>query len=83
MNQLEAFEMWTLRRILRIPWIDIVSNSKGPRTCRSVEGATEMCLEQKTGNLGYFLQGNEYKLSRLIMSGRIYGKRARGRKKLS
>lgn len=83
-NRLEAFEMWTLRRMFRIPWTDLVRNEevlgKAGLTSRELFDAIK---KRKTSYLGHILRGPRYEFQRLILQGKIEGKRGIGRKKLS
>ena len=83
MNRLEAFEMWTLRRMLRIPWTDRISNAEVLERAETDRELLRNVKRRKTGYLGHFLRGDKYEILRLLLCGRIDGKRPRGRKKLS
>lgn len=83
MNRLEAVEMWTLRRMLRIPWTDRVTNAEVLERAEVDRELLNIVKKRKAEYLGHFLRGEKYELLRLILNGRIDGKRGRGRKKLS
>lgn len=76
--------MWTLRRMFRIPWTDLVRNEevlgKAGLTSRELFDAIK---KRKTSYLGHILRGPRYEFQRLILQGKIEGKRGIGRKKLS
>lgn len=64
--------MWTLRRTLRVSWVDHVWNED---------------ILQRAGlmerDIGYILRGEGYSFQRLILKGKIEGGRRIGRRKLS
>ena len=84
-NKMEAFEMWTLRRMLRIPWIDRVKNEEVIRRAGLEDRELFRHMrEKKIAYLGHILRGERYHFQRLILQGKIEGgKRGLGRKKLS
>ena len=82
-NRLEAFEMWMIRRMLRIPWTDKVRNDyilEKNGICREI---LKMIKIRKTLYLGHLLRNPKYELLQLIMMGKVQGRRGVGRKKMS
>lgn len=83
MNRLEAFEMWLLRRMLRISWIERVTNGRVLERA----GTDRMLLSavkcRKVAYLGHVLRGEKYRLLQLIMKGKVEGRRGIGRKRMS
>nr|CAH7746264.1 unnamed protein product [Callosobruchus chinensis] len=83
-NRIEAFEMWTLRRMLKISWTEHVRNDDVFR----IAGLEDLELFEhkklKTSYLGHIIRGERYEFQRLILHGKIEGgRRGIGRKKLS
>lgn len=83
MNRLEAFEMWVIRRILRISWIDRVSNTEVLERAHTQRELLTTIKCRKIGYLGHVLRGEKYRLLHLILKGRIEGRQGIGRKQLS
>lgn len=83
MNKLEAFEMWLYRRILKISWVDRVTNIE---VLRSINKGRELLTDIKRRKISYFghvMRGQKYELLQLIVQGKIEGKRGVGRKQMS
>ncbi|KYN02133.1 hypothetical protein ALC62_07054 [Cyphomyrmex costatus] len=83
MNRLEAFEMWCYRRILRISWIDHVTNESVLRRMHASRKLLATVKRRKLEYFGHMLRGPKYELLQIIMKGKIEGKRRIGRKNLS
>lgn len=84
-NKIEAFEMWILRRMLRVSWVDHVRNEEVlQRAGLADRELFENIKKRKIGYLGHILRGERYHFQRLILQGKIEGgRRGIGRKKLS
>lgn len=83
-NKLEAFEMWTLRRILKISWVEKIRNEEVIRRAKLEDRELfETIKKRKIAYFGHIMRGERYELPRLILEGKIEGKRGIGRKKLS
>lgn len=83
LNRIEAFEMWILRRLLKIPWVDHVSNEQVLQRARTHRQLLDIVKERKTSYLGHILRGPRYILLKTILMGKIEGKRGPGRKQHS
>lgn len=83
MNRLEAFEMWCYRRILRISWVDKISNVRVLRRLNQERELLRIVKRRKLAYLGHLLRGPKYRLLQTILEGKIEGKRRIGRKCLS
>ncbi|XP_050513955.1 uncharacterized protein LOC126889589 [Diabrotica virgifera virgifera] len=79
MNKLEAFEMWSYRRMLRISWVQRISNRVG----QGEGDLMKMIKKRKLEYLGHIMRGSRYRMLQLILNGKIDGKRGIGRKKYS
>ena len=82
-NKIEAFEMWTFRRILKIPWTSHTSNEEVLRRVNRERELYHIIKVRKTAYLGRVLRNDKYRYAQLIIKGKIEGKRGMGRKKLS
>lgn len=84
MKKLEAFEMWTYRRILRISWVDHVTNVE---VLLRMNKTTEIVKTIKIRKLQYFghIMRNEqrYGILQRILQGKVLGKRGPGRRRIS
>ena len=83
MNRLEAFEMWIHRRILRIAWTDKVSNSEVLRRAKTERELLRCIKVRKLSYLGHVMRGERFNLLRLIIEGKIEGRRGVGRRQMS
>lgn len=83
MNRLEAFEMWLHRRMLRIPWVDHVTNTEVLRRANSDRQLITAIKCRKIAYLGHVLRGEKYHLLQTIMKGKIEGRRGPGRRQHS
>lgn len=83
-KRLEAFEMWTYRRMLKISWTDKISNI---RVLQKLNKEKEIMLTVKRRKLEYLghIMRNEtkYKLLKCILQGKVQGKRSVGRRRIS
>ena len=70
MNRLEAFEMWILRRLLKIPWTAHVTNEEVLRRAQCERELLQMVKRRKTAYLGHVMRNDKYDLLKLIMEGR-------------
>uniref|UniRef100_A0A8D8WNS4 Craniofacial development protein 2 n=2 Tax=Cacopsylla melanoneura TaxID=428564 RepID=A0A8D8WNS4_9HEMI len=82
-KRLQAFEMWTYRRILRIPWTDRVTNVEVLRRMGKQVEILEEVKKRKLTYLGHIMRGPKYKILHLIIQGKIVGKRSVGRRRIS
>lgn len=84
LKRLEAFEMWVYRRMLRISWMDRVTNVE---VMSRMKKAKEIIIEVKTRKLAYFghimRHPERYHLLHVIVQGKISGKRGPGRRRTS
>ena len=78
---IDAFELWSWRRLLRVPWTARRSNQSilkeiGPMC--SLEG---LILKLKLQYFGHLMQGVD-SLEKTLMLGGIEGRRRRGRRRM-
>ena len=78
-KRLEAAEMWIWRKVLGISWIDRVSNVQVLERVNTVRELLRKVRERQLQFLGHVMRGG--KLENLCLTGRIEGRRARGRQR--
>lgn len=83
MNRLEAFEMWVFRRMLKIPWTDHVTNAEVINRMGRERELLQLVKRRKAAYLGHIFRNTKYQFLKLIMEGKIEGRRGIGRKKYS
>lgn len=83
LNKLESFEMWTYRRLLKIPWTDRVTNEEVLRQMRKERELLTIVKKRKVGYFGHIMRNSQYKLLQLIIEGKIEGRRGIGRKQMA
>ena len=79
-NRLEAFEMWCWRRILKIKWTDRINNERVLETVGEERKLIGIIQNRKRKWVAHSIRHNN--LLRLVLEGRIPGKRSRGRKRI-
>ena len=76
-KRIEAFEMWTFRRMARISWTERKTNVE---VCESLEVRPSLLETIKTRKIKYFGHLKRHvTIQSHIMEGRVSGKRKRGR----
>lgn len=83
LNRLEAFEMWNYRRMLRIPWTDLLTNEEVLRRANTDRALITTIKCRKIAYLGHILRGEKYYLLQLIIKGKIEGRHRIGRRQMS
>uniref|UniRef100_A0A8D8SXR8 Craniofacial development protein 2 n=1 Tax=Cacopsylla melanoneura TaxID=428564 RepID=A0A8D8SXR8_9HEMI len=83
-SRLEAFEMWIYRRILRISWMDRITNESVLQRMKKDKEIMHTIKRRKLEYLGHILRNeNKYHLLKCILQGKVYGKRGVGRRRIS
>ncbi|XP_045537894.1 uncharacterized protein LOC123721881 [Papilio machaon] len=75
--------MWCYRRMLRISWIQKVSNVRVLQRVGKNRELLQTIKQRKVAYLGHVLRHEKYHLLQLITMGKIAGKRRVGRRKKS
>lgn len=70
-RKLDAFEMYLYRRILRISWVQKITNEEVLSRMRKWREFMLAIKERKTRYIGHFMRGEKYELLRLIIEGKI------------
>ena len=82
-KRIEAFEMWTYRRMLSISWTQKVTNAEVLRRVGQNRKLMQTIKTRKVAYLGHVFRHERYDLLQLIIMGKIAGKRGVGRRKKS
>ncbi|CAG9827859.1 unnamed protein product [Diabrotica balteata] len=82
-KNLEAFEMWCYRRILKISWMDRKTNEQVLEQLGKQCEVLNSIKIRKLKYLGHIMRGEKYEILRNIMQGKIKGKRSVARRKIS
>ncbi|XP_039278794.1 low-density lipoprotein receptor-related protein 6 [Nilaparvata lugens] len=72
-KKIQAFEMWTYRRMLRISYTDHVTNEEVLRRMGKKLQLIGEIKERKLRYLGQIMRGHKYGILHLIMQGKITG----------
>ena len=76
-DKLEAFEMWLYRRMFRISWKEHKTNGEVLYKMKTKRSLLNTIKKRKCQYFGHIVRGNG--VQRLLMEGRINGRRGRGR----
>ena len=80
-KKVEAFEMWTWRRMLKISWRDKVTNQEVLKRVDEERSLLHMIDRRKHRWLGHVIR--EEGLLLTVIEGRMVGKKTRGRRRLN
>ena len=81
-QRIDAFEMWCLRRHLRVPWTARSSNLSILKEIRPEYLLKGLMLKLKLQYFGHLMQRND-SLEKTLMLGMIEGRRRRGRQRMT
>ena len=76
-NKIEAFEMWLLRKMMKISYTSHTSNEEVLKMTKSKRFLKAEIINRKTQYFGHIIRKG--KLQRLLLEGKMEGKRGRGR----
>lgn len=82
-RKLQAFEMWIFRRILRISWIQRITNEE---VLRRMGCEPEIMLTVKRRKLEYFghiMRNSKFRILQNIVQGKVDSRRGPGRRRIS
>ena len=80
LTSIEAMEMWFLRRMLRVSWTEKRTNSEILNTASSTRKRMSNVKSRQAEFLGHVMRKG--KLEHLLTTGKIEGKRSRGRQRI-
>jgi len=78
-SQLEATEMWFLRRMLHIAWTDKVSNEEVLQRANTSRNLLKIIVNRQIRFVGHIMRKSQFEA--IALPGMIEGKRTRGRQK--
>ncbi|KAL0878559.1 hypothetical protein ABMA27_003646 [Loxostege sticticalis] len=80
-QRIDAFEMWCWRRLLRIPWTAHRTNVSVLKELKmeNAQRLSSICLHRVVSYFGHIARREANNLEKLIVTGKIEGKRPRGR----
>ena len=79
MKKIEATEMWFIRRMLRIPYTARVTNDKALQDANTERNILKKIRKKQAEFFGHYMR--KEKLEHLIMTGKIEGRKSRGRQR--
>ena len=79
-KKINALEMWIYRRMLRIPWTACKANKEVLRMMYTKLSLLVTAKQRKAAFFGHIMRKNG--LQRLLLEGKLNGKRGRGRPRL-
>lgn len=82
-KRVQAFEMYLYRRILKISWIEKIPNDVVLERMSKERELLNSIKERKLQYIGHIMRGDRYHVLRLIIEGKIEGKRSVGRRQNS
>lgn len=82
-KRIEALEMYCYRRMMRVSWTQKVSNEKILEKMNKSLEILSTIKRRKLQYLGHIMRGEKYELLRVIIEGRIAGRRSVGRRQNS
>lgn len=82
-NKIEAFEMWLYRRMLRVSWNEKVTNVDILKRMKKKKEVLATVKRRKIAYFGHLNRHDKYDLLKVIIEGKIEGKRGRGRRKMN
>ena len=74
-KRLASFEMWCYRRMWKISWTQHVTNKETLRRMKKETEILNTIKERKMSYFGHILRGDKYELMRLVVQGKVEGKR--------
>jgi hypothetical protein len=80
-KRLEAFEMWSYRRMLRISWTKKVSNKEVLQLIHAKRSLIRLIRTKKLKYFGHMIRQD--KIQRALLEGKINAKRGRGRPRVN
>ena len=80
-ERLEAAEIWFLKRMLNISWMDCMTNEAILKKANTRRALMTMIITRQPRCLGYV--NSKETIEYLAMTGKIEGKKARGRQRMT
>ena len=80
-NRLQAFEMWIYRKMLKISWNSFTPNNRVLERMNEKRKLMSTIMQRKLSFFGHLQRGAQFSFPRLILEGKLQGKRAPGRQR--
>ena len=80
--RIDAFELWYWRRLLRVPWTARRSNQSILKEISPEYSLEGLMLKLKLQYFGHLMRRTDFIRERILMLGKIEGRRRRGREKM-
>ena len=80
---IDAFEMYLYRRMLRLSWIQKITNEEVLRRMDKRKELMNAMMQRKTLYFGHIMRGQRYSILRLLLEGTVEGKHSVGRRQNS
>ena len=80
-NRIVAAEMWFLRRMLRVSWVDRVTNEEVLRRAGTHRKLLNQVGRRQMAFLGHVYRKDD--VERQVLTGRVQGKRDRGQQRMT
>ena len=77
MKKLQAFEMWVYRKMMKISWVQKISNEDVMNMVQAKEYIIPAIKKRKLSFFGHMIRRDN--IHRLLLEGKVEGKRSRGR----
>ena len=82
-KKIDAFELWYSRRMLKVSYVDGVTNNEVLKRMRTELHFREDMWRRKMEFAGHVLRGSSGNFHLCILEGKVCGKRLRGRPRLT
>jgi len=79
--RIQAAEMWFLHRMMKISWLDKISSDEVPLRANTTRQLMQTIISRQIRFVGDVMR--KAKLEYLMLTGKIEGRRARGRQRLT
>ena len=80
-QRIDAFELWSWRRLLRVPWTARRPNQSIPKEISPEYSLEGLILKLKFQSFGHLMQRTD-SFEKTLMLGKIEGRRRRGRQRI-
>lgn len=78
-KRIDAFEMWSYRRMLRISWMERRTNASILEKLNIQKRLSEVCKQRILKFFGHLMRRDGHSLEKQIIQGKIEGRRGQGR----
>ncbi|KMQ95932.1 endonuclease-reverse transcriptase [Lasius niger] len=83
-KEIDAFEMWIYRRLMRISWVNHMTNAEVLQRIGQEKEILNTIKQRKLEYFGHVMRNKErYRILQLVIEGRIFEKKSPGRRVIS